>query len=61
LKGNVPHILTDDAFKDERFHYSGAINQPIYDPSLRSRIIVPLRVRGAIFGSISISRHSVMS
>ncbi|HLW26514.1 MAG TPA: hypothetical protein VKY54_02185 [Kiloniellales bacterium] len=57
----MPHILTDDAFKDERFHYSGAINQPIYDPSLRSRIIVPLRVRGAIFGSISISRHSVMS
>jgi len=61
LKGYVPHILTDDAFEDERFHFSGAINQPIYDASLRSRIIVPLRVRGAIFGSISISRRSVMS
>src|SRR5690606_25636655 len=57
----VPHILTDDAFKDERFHFRGAINQPIYDASLRSRIIVPLRVRGTIFGSISISRHSVKS
>ncbi|WP_162175127.1 sensor histidine kinase [Fodinicurvata fenggangensis] len=61
LKGHVPHILTGDAFKDKRFHFSGAINQPIYDATLRSRIIVPLRVRGAIFGSISISRHSVMS
>ena len=61
LKGYVPHILTDDAFKDERFHFRGAINQPIYDASLRSRIIVPLRVRGTIFGSISISRHSVKS
>ena len=61
LKGYVPHILTGDAYKDKRFHFSGAINQPIYEAALRSRIIVPLRMRGAIFGSISISRHSVMS
>lgn len=59
LYGTATHILTDDAFSDARFHFEGAIDQPIFEAMLRSRVIVPLQVRGRIFGSISISRQSV--
>lgn len=59
LSGKAPHILTDDAFTDARFHFEGAIDQPIFQAMLRSRVIVPLRVRNTVFGSISISRQSV--
>lgn len=61
LKASVPHMLAEDAFTDERFHFSGAIDQPIYEATLRSRVIVPLRVRDTVFGSISISRHLINS
>ena len=58
LSGTVPHILTEDAFTDERFHFDGALDQPIFQAILRSRVIVPLRVRNMVFGSVNISRQN---
>jgi len=57
LWGKVPSLLTDDALVDPRFHFDGACDGPIYAAELRSRIIVPLRVQGAVIGSLAISRH----
>lgn len=59
LGGVSDFILTDNAWSDERFHFEGADDQPIFDNNLRSRIIVPLRVRGNIIGSLAISSHKV--
>lgn len=59
LRGAAPYILADDAFTDERFHFDGAIDQPIFKAMLRSRVIVPLQVRNLVFGSINISRQRV--
>lgn len=59
LFGKATHMLTRDAFADDRFHFDGAIDEPIYQAMLRSRIIVPLQVRNRVFGSISISRQSI--
>jgi signal transduction histidine kinase len=57
FRGEVPYLLTGDALVDERFHFEGALDEPIYTGRLRSRIIVPLRARGAIVGALNISRH----
>ncbi|MGQ7846617.1 ATP-binding protein [Granulosicoccus sp. 3-233] len=57
LWGNADHILTDDAWQDDRFHFDGADNAPIFEANLHSRIIVPLRVKGEITGSLAISSH----
>ena len=57
LWGRVPHLLTDDALVDPRFHFEGAIDRPIFEANLQSRVIVPLRVQGTIIGSLAISRH----
>ncbi len=57
LWGEVQHILTDNALTDVRFHFDGADDEPIYTAELRSRVVVPLRVRGKITGSMAISRH----
>jgi signal transduction histidine kinase len=57
LWGRHAFLLTDDAWEDPRFHFDGADDEPIYAAALRSRIIVPLRVQGAIVGSLNISRH----
>lgn len=57
LRGDVPYILTDDAWTDSRFHFDGADNQPIFEANLHSRIVVPLRVQGALIGSLAISSH----
>lgn len=59
LWGKVSYILTADAWEEEKFHFSGSLNQPIFDAGLRSRIIVPMRVRGEVIGSLSVSSHSV--
>jgi signal transduction histidine kinase len=57
LWGHVPYLLTGDAPNDERFHFDGALNKPIFDAELRSRLHVPLRVHGRVIGSLNISRH----
>jgi hypothetical protein len=59
LWGEAPNMLTDDAWADDRFHFPGADDYPIYAARLRSRVIVALRVRGAIIGSLAISRQQV--
>lgn len=59
LWGKDPYILTDDALDDSRFHFSGALDSPIYTADLRSRVIVPLRVHGRVFGALNISNHEV--
>jgi hypothetical protein len=46
FRGEVPYLLTGDALADERFHFEGALDEPIYTGRLRSRIIVPMRARG---------------
>ena len=58
LSGHVDHILTGDAWQDERFHFEGAFDAPIFEANLRSRIHVPLYVHGAVIGSLNISRHA---
>ncbi len=57
LLGQVPFILTKDAWTDPRFHFEGADNKPIFDANLHSRIVVPLRVQGEPIGSLAISSH----
>ncbi len=58
LRGEVPYLLASDALEDTRFHFDGAIDEPIYSASLRSRIIVPLRACGEIVGALNISRQA---
>ncbi len=57
LRGEVPFLLTGNAMKDERFHFSGAWDSPIFDANLRSRVHVPMYVHGAVIGSLNISNH----
>ncbi|WP_417811812.1 GAF domain-containing sensor histidine kinase [Thalassospira alkalitolerans] len=57
LRGDVPFILTDDAWTDPVFHFEGADSKPIFNANLHSRIVVPLRVQGALIGSMAISSH----
>ncbi len=55
LWGERPYIRTRDALCDSRFHFEGALDEPIYSANLRSRIIMPLRVQGVVVGAINIS------
>ncbi|WP_019409365.1 GAF domain-containing sensor histidine kinase [Pseudomonas psychrophila] len=57
LMGDTPYILSDDAMIDERFQFPGALNHPIFDAHLRSRLHVPLRARGEVIGALSCSTH----
>ena len=57
LLGVEPFILSDDAMVDERFQFPGALNTPIFDARLRSRLHVPLRARGEVIGALSCSTH----
>lgn len=57
LWGHVPYLLTGDAPNDDRFHFDGALDEPIFDAELRSRLHVPLRVHGKVIGALNISRH----
>lgn len=59
LLGNTPFFLTGDAWTDERFHFEGSDSKPLFDANLHSRIVVPLRVQGALIGSLAISSHRV--
>lgn len=58
LWGHLPYLLSDDAEADTRFHFEGALDAPIFTASLRSRIVVPLRVQARIVGALNISRHA---
>jgi signal transduction histidine kinase len=58
LLGQEPFLLTHDAMSDARFVFPGAINHPIFDALLRSRLHVPLRARGEIIGALSCSKHT---
>lgn len=55
LLGEVDHILTDDAMTDPRCRFDGAFDSPILDHQLRSRLHVPMIVRGEIIGALSCS------
>ena len=59
LLGRVPSYLTGDAWDDDRFHFEGAFDSPIFDAHLRSRIHVPLHVHGVVRGSLNISSHQI--
>lgn len=59
LRGDTPYILTGDAWTDQRFHFDGSDNKPLFDANLHSRIVVPLRVQGELIGSLAISSHKV--
>jgi signal transduction histidine kinase len=59
LRGHVPYLLTDDAVNDPRFHFDGAMNRPIFESNLRSRIILPMLVQGQVIGSLNISSHVI--
>ena len=58
LLGEVDHQITDDAMTDPRFVYDGAFCAPILDNELRSRLHVPMIVRGEIIGALSCSLKS---
>ncbi len=55
LLGDAPFLITGDAMTDPRFHFAGAFAHPIVDEALRSRLHVPLLVRGEIIGALSCS------
>lgn len=55
LWGRDPFLLTADARSDQRFHFDGADDEPIFTHDLRSRIHVPLRVQGEVIGAVSVS------
>lgn len=57
LRGEVPYLLAADALSDPRFHFEGALDEPIFAAQLRSRIIVPMRARGGVVGALNISMH----
>lgn len=57
FRGEVPYLLAADALSDPRFHFEGALDEPIFAAQLRSRIIVPMRARGGVVGTLNISRH----
>ncbi|THD48421.1 MAG: ATPase [Bradyrhizobium sp.] len=59
FRGDAPYLITADALSDERFHFAGALDEPMFEAKLRSRIIVPLRARGNIVGTLNISQHGV--
>jgi signal transduction histidine kinase len=61
FRGRVDHIITGDAQKDPRFHFDGAFSTPIFAVGLRSRLHVPLKVEGRVFGALSFSTQEIGS
>jgi signal transduction histidine kinase len=61
FRGRVDHIITGDAQNDPRFHFEGAFSTPIFAVGLRSRLHVPLKVEGRVFGALSFSTQAVGS
>jgi signal transduction histidine kinase len=55
LRGEIDHILTEDACTDPRFQFAGGFYRPIHDHGLRARIHVPMMVHGAVIGAFSAS------
>ncbi|NVO24759.1 GAF domain-containing sensor histidine kinase [Donghicola mangrovi] len=55
LYGQCAYMLTDDATVDARFTYAGATCEPILNHNLRSRVHVPLRVKGRLIGTLNLS------
>lgn len=55
LLGEIPFLLTENALIDERFHFEGAFDSPIFEAALHSRIIVPLHAHGSLLGTLNIS------
>lgn len=61
FRGRVDHIITGDAQSDPRFHFEGAFSTPIFAVGLRSRLHVPLKVEGRVFGALSFSTQEIDS
>lgn len=61
FRGRVDHIITGDAQSDPRFHFEGAFSTPIFAVGLRSRLHVPLKVEGRVFGALSFSTQEIGS
>lgn len=61
FRGRVDHIITGDAQNDPRFHFEGAFSTPIFAVGLRSRLHVPLKVEGRVFGALSFSTQEIDS
>lgn len=61
FRGRVDHIITGDAQTDPRFHFEGAFSTPIFAVGLRSRLHVPLKVEGRVFGALSFSTQRIDS
>lgn len=57
LGGEVPYLLTGDAWNDPRFHFDGVSDGPIFQANLHSRIHVPMMVHGEVLGALNISSH----
>jgi signal transduction histidine kinase len=56
--GEVDHMIAADACVDPRFSPSIPAHRPIYDHQLRSRLHLPMRVHGALIGTLSCSLHA---
>ena len=52
LAGETDLLFTSDAWDDPRFHFDGAVDGPIFEANLRSRIHVPMYVHGEILGAV---------
>lgn len=59
LQQKIAYLLTQDAWEDERQHFEGSEDAPIFEANLRSRVVVPLRVQGDVIGSLAVSSHDV--
>lgn len=57
--GELPFLLTPNAFEDARFNFDGADNTAIFASELHSRIVVPLRVQGEVIGTLAISSRQI--
>lgn len=59
LWGEIDFLLTDDAQQETRYHVDTPFTRPIFEHNLRSRLHVPLKVRGEVIGALSCSSHAV--
>ena len=57
LLDHCDHMLSGDATRDPRYTFAGAVCEPILNHALRSRVNVPLRVKGQTIGTLNLS-HS---
>lgn len=57
LMGKVDSMITDNAMKDIRYVFDGALCEPIFQHRLKSRINVSMKVLGRTIGSLNCSSH----